>query len=176
MRSYGTDCFAAPPHSVIVKELNVLRQIILCLTSLVLGISIALLVGSFKGYYVNPDRSAAFAAAHKEMVQSGMGAGTLEELQNIHRQLAQKYPGYDALEPPMAITVLKTHPFLMGIFLLVFLGVFRPDIRSIFIVFLPVIIAVHLLINYKAAGGVIVVAVLAGIWSIVDIRVKKRAP
>jgi hypothetical protein len=129
-----------------------------------------------KGYYVNPDRSAAFAAAHKEMVLSGMGARTLGELQKIHHQLAQKYPGFDASDPPMAIAVLKSNPFFMGIFLLVFLGLFRPDIRSIFIVFLPVIIVVHLLVNYKAAASVLTAAVVAGIWSIAYVRIKKRSP
>lgn len=149
------------------------RSAFFSVLSLVLGLAGALFVGSMLGWSSNPDKSAAFAAAHLEMARSGV-SGSLEELQKRQFELAQKQPGFDSPDPHTSVAILKTHPLLLGAFSLLFLCVFRPAWRWTAIVFAPVAAAAYFLVAPAAAIGVIAAAALAILWFFAYARLRKK--
>jgi Flp pilus assembly protein TadB len=149
------------------------RSAFLSVLSLVLGLGVALVVGSFLGWSTNPDKSAAFAAAHLEMARSGV-SGSLEELQKRQFELAQKQPGFNSPDPHATVAILKTHPLLLGVFSLLFLCVFRPSWLWTAIVFVPVAVAAYFLVAPTAAIGVLAAAVLSIIWSFTYARLRRK--
>jgi hypothetical protein len=152
------------------------RSAFLCVLSSVLGLAVALVVGSMLGWSTNPDKSAAFVAAHLEMARSGI-SGSLEELQKRQFELAQKQPGFNSPDPHTAVAILKSNPFLFGAFSLLFLCVFRPPWLWTAIVFGPVAAATYFLVAPAAAVSVLAAAVLSILWSLAYARVRgKVAP
>jgi uncharacterized membrane protein (DUF106 family) len=146
----------------------------LSLLSLLLALALAFLVGSFLGWSSNPDKSAAFAAAHLEMARSGI-SGSLEELQKRQYELAQKQPGFDSPDPHITIAILKTHPSLLAVFSLVFLCLLRPSWAWAAVVFVPVTLATYFFIGVVAALSVLVALTLSIVWSFTYARLKKKS-
>lgn len=141
--------------------------------SLSLALVFALVVGGLFGFSTNPDRTAAFDAAQMELARSG-ASGTLEELQERQLGLAQKHPGFNSPEPHAAIAILKSHPLLLGVFSLGFLGVFRPSTRWTAAVFLPATAVSYVVINVTAALGVFAATALSLTWSAIYARLRKE--
>ena len=149
------------------------RDGILSLLSLGLALAFSLVIGGFLGFSTNPDRTAAFDAAHMELARSG-ATGTLEELQRRQLELAQKQPGFSSPDPLTPIAILKWHPLLLGAFGLVLLCVFRPSTRWTAAVFLPAAAVSYLVINVSAALGVLAATCLSLIWSAIYARLRKK--
>jgi hypothetical protein len=140
------------------------RDGMLSLLSLGLALAFSLVVGGFLGFSTNPDRTAAFDAAHMELARSG-ASGTLEEIQRRQLELAQKHPGFNSPDPLTPVAILKWHPVLLGAFSLVLLCVFRPSTRWTAVVFIPAAAVSYLVINVTAALGVLAAAGLSLLWS-----------
>ncbi|MCK6430699.1 MAG: hypothetical protein L6Q72_16705, partial [Burkholderiaceae bacterium] len=104
------------------------RDGVLSLLALGLALAFSVVVGGFLGFSTNPDRTAAFDAAHMELAKSG-ASGTIEELQRRQLELAQKHPGFNSPNPPAPVAILKWHPLLLGAFSVVLLCAFRPSWR-----------------------------------------------
>ena len=149
------------------------RSAFLSVLSSVLGLAVALVVGSMLGWSSNPDKSAAFAAAHLEMARSGVN-GSLEELQRRQFELAQKQRGFNSPDPHTAIAILKSNPSLFGAFSLLFLCVFRPIWLWTAIVFVPATVATYFLVAPTAAIGVLAAGLMSMLWSFVYARVRRK--
>src|SRR5690242_4781083 len=149
------------------------RSAFLSVLSLVLGLAVALVVGSMLGWSTNPDKSAAFAAAHLEMARSGV-SGSLEELQKRHFELAQKQPGFNSPNPHTTVAILKSNPFLLGAFSLLFLCVFQPSWLWTAIVFVPVAAVIYFVVAPAAAVGVLAAGVLSILWSLAYARFRRK--
>ena len=143
------------------------------LLSLVLALTSALLTGAFLGFSTNPDVTAAFDAANMEMARSGF-SGTQEEIEKRHLELAQKQPGFNSPKPHTTIAILKWHPFLLGLFSLGFLCVFRPSMQWIAVVFLPAAVVTYLVISLTASLTLLGALVLALMWSAIYARIRKK--
>jgi hypothetical protein len=151
------------------------RDGVLSLLALGLALAFSVVIGGFLGFSTNPDRTAAFDAAHFELARSG-ASGSIEELQRRQLELAQKYPGFDSPNPPAPVAILKSHPLLLGAFSLVLLCAFRPSWRWTAAVFVPAAAAAYLVINLTAAIGVLAAAGVSLIWWAIYARFKKVAP
>ena len=150
-----------------------LRDGLFSLMSLLLGLALALVVGSFMGWSTNPDRTAAFDAANMELARSGF-SGTHEEIDKRRYELAQKYPGFNSPEPNTLIAILKWHPLLLGAFSLVLLSLFRPSIVWTTAVFVPTAVMSYLIINLNAALALLAAMVVSLIWSAAYARFRKK--
>jgi hypothetical protein len=149
------------------------RSAFLSVLSLVLGFVVALVVGSMLGWSTNPDKSAAFAAAHFEIARSGV-SGSLEELQKRQFELAQKQPGFNSPDPHTTVAILKSHPFLLGAFSLFFLCVLRPSWLWTAIVCVLVAAATYFLVAPAVAVSVLAAGVLSILWSLAYARFRRK--
>jgi hypothetical protein len=125
------------------------------LLSLALALVLAIVVGAFSGWSDNPDRSAALAVAWREMAVAGVSARTEKELWKLHDEWAQRHPGFHSPQPSIPIAILKSNPYLMGIFSLGLLCLFRPSRAWIAGVFLPAAMLSYFVINLSQALGLI---------------------
>lgn len=150
------------------------RDGVLSLLALGLALAFSIVIGGSLGFSTNPDRTAAFDAAHKELARSG-ASGTTEELQRRQLELAQKHPGFNFPNPPAPVAILKWHPLLLGAFSLVLLCMFRPSWRWTAAVFVPAAVVGYLVINLTAAVGVLAAAGVSLIWSAINARFRKVA-
>lgn len=151
----------------------VLRDGLLSLLSLVVALGLALVVGGFLGWSSNPDRTATFDAAHMELARSG-ASGTIEELQKRQYELAQKHPGFQSPDPPTAVAILKTHPWLLSAFSLPLLCLLRPSSAWIAAVFIPAAAVSYLVVGSTAALAILGAIVLSIIWSVSYARLRTK--
>jgi hypothetical protein len=149
------------------------RDGVLSILSLILGVALTVVVGAFSGFSTNPDRTAAFNSAHRELARIG-ATGTLEELQQQVYKLAQKYPGFGSPEPHPAIAIIKTYPLLLGTFSLGCLCLLRPKNKWIAAIFTPAAIVGYLIIGLDAALSLAGAALLAPILSATYVRIKRK--
>ena len=119
----------------------------------------SLFVGSMLGWVTNPNHAKAIKFAHSKIVELKI-TGTNEEISNKMAEFAREYESFYIAEPSESIAILMSNPFLLFAFGFMWLVVFRPKTKNLFVGFGLVSAVCLIAVNLSAALSCALGAVL----------------